>query len=418
MRIRTLFFIVAILFSTSLTASNASAAAITINSSGTSSYQVVGSGFSGVSALNVTIRYDQSVLDSPRIDPGNLSNGTLFVANPGLPGEIRIAFVHQSGVSGSGAIAEITFNRKGSSGGGITGITAQVLDPKGKTLPVTAALGNLSAGTDASSPGSPLTADLGGTKTTIPGTPSSGTGGTALGGTLTLPGEGAEGKEKQAAEPAEPVAPPPTTERASQEPAPEYTPPVKKEKRPIPGPPANVLELFRTYKGEPVLKSLKKLFVARGGEWILQTPPVAPADGKTLIALQLATDIFNEKAPNFSLKGLEMKGVKAADSGWVLEVIPVKDSLDSSISIAFDDSVVEVQVVTVPALPQSWDKVKLTEAEVNRFLAEQKSAKGDLNGDSRHDYKDDYIMVGNFLLHESSVESKTTESVKEGGKTK
>ena len=411
MRISTLFFIFAI-FSTSLTASNASAAAITLNSSGGSSYQLVGSGLSNVAALNVSIRYDPSALESPRVTQGTLANGTLFVANPNLPGEIKIAFVHTSGVSGTGSIAEITFTQKGSSGGGITGITAQTLDHNGKALPVTAALGNISVSTTSGSSGSPQ-AGLGGSTTIIPGTQPTGTPGTPSIGTLTLPGEGGAGKEKQPAESAGNQVAPPTTvpaaESARLEPTPEYTPPAKKEKRPLPSPPANVLELFRTYKGEPVLKSMKKLFATRGGEWIVQNPPVAPADGKSPITLQLATDIFNEKAPNFSLKGVEMKGVVSADKGWAIEVIPVNNSLSSSISIAFDDGVVEVQIVTLPALPKSWDKVKLTEAEVNRFLADRtqgKSAKGDLNGDGLHDYKDDYILVGNYLLKESSAEPK------------
>jgi len=422
MRISTLFFIFA-LFSISLTASHASAAAITLNSSGGSSYQLVGSGFSGVAGLDVTIRYDSSALESPKVAQGTLSNGTMFVANTNLQGAVRIAFVSTSGVSGTGPIAEISFTQKGSSSGGITGITAQTLDHNGKALPVTAAVGNLSVASlpaDSSGSGAPLTAGLGGTTTTIPGT--AGTGGGASIGTLTLQGDVEAAREKQnkdsAGNPAAPQTTAPAAESAKLEPAPEYTQPAKKEKRPLPSPPANVLELFRTYKGEPVLKNLKKLFVTRGGEWIVQNPPVAPADGKTPITLQLATDVFNEKAPNFSLKGVEMKGVASADRGWAIEVIPAKDTLSSSIAIAFDDGVVEVQIVTLPPLPKSWDKVKLTEAEVNRFLADRtqgKSAKGDLNGDGIHDYKDDYILVGNYLLRESA-EPKKMEGVKEGGK--
>jgi hypothetical protein len=411
MRISTLFFIFAI-FSTSLTASNASAAAITLNSSGGSSYQLVGSGFSNVAGLDVTIRYDPSALESPKVSQGTLANGTMFVANPNTPGAVRIAFVSTSGVSGTGPIAEITFTQKGSSGGGITGITAQTLDHAGKALPVTAALGNISVASSNSASPSPQTTGLGGTTTTIPGSQPSGTGGTASVGTLTLQGDAEAAREKQnkesAGNPAAPTTTVPAAESARLEPAPESsTPAVKQEKLPVPNPPANVLELFRTYKGEPNLKSLKKLFVDRGGEWIVQVPMVAPADGNTMITLQLATDRFSERAPNFSLNGLEMKRVKASENGgWAIEVVPAKDTLSSSISIVFDGKVVDVQVISVPALPKSWDKVKLTEAEVNRFLADRtqgKSLKGDLNGDGIHDYKDDYILVGNYLLKESSA---------------
>jgi cohesin domain-containing protein len=416
MRISTLFFIVAI-FLTGLTASNASAAAITLNSSGASSYQLVGSGLSNLAALDVTIRYDASTLESPTVTSGTLTGGAVFVSNPNIPGEVRIAFIQQTGISGNGVLANIAFTLKGSSGGRINGISLnKALDPKSATLQIPTSLGNVAVASLPTEPGSGAPpAGQGGTTTIIPGTQPSGTGGIALGGTVTLPGEGSN-KEKQAGAPESQEAPPvtaPVAEIARQEPVPESTPPVKKEKQPIPSPPANVLELFRTYKGEPVLKEMKKLFAGRGGEWIVQNPPVAPADGNTLITLQLATDIFGEKAPNFSLKGVEMKGVVPTESGWAIQVVPSKDVLNSSISILFEGKVVEVQVVAVPPLPKAWDKVTLTETEANRYLSDRKSSKGDLNGDGNHDYKDDYILVGNYLLKETAAQPKKTVGSKE-----
>jgi hypothetical protein len=421
MRISTLFFIIALFF-TSLTASRASAASITINSSGDSSYQVVGNGLSGVAGLKVIIRYDQAILANPKVTQGPLASGAMLVANTNKPGEITIGLITTSTLSGNGSIAEIAFARRGDSGGGVTNITVeQAIDNNQKPLPISAGLGNISGSSGTGSSGSSPVAGLGGTSTTIPGTQSGATGTAAI-GTLSLQGDAEAAREKKTGEAAgtaaTPQATPPATEVARQEPAPEATPPAKKEKRPLPGPPANVLELFKTYKGEPALKSMKKLFLARGGEWFVQNPPVAPADGKSVITLLLSTDVFGEKAPNFSLKGVEMKGVKTVDNAWAIEVIPAKDSLNSSISIAFDEGVVEVQIVTMPALPQSLEKVKLTEAEVNRILADRtpgKTVKGDLNGDGVHDYKDDYILVGNYLLKESG-EPKKKESVKEGGK--
>jgi hypothetical protein len=424
------FLFIGLLFSTSLLASAASGASITLNSSGESSYQLIGNEFSNVAGLTVKITYDTSILESPRITPGALAKGTVFVANPdnNRTGEVTIALVSSPGVvSGSGSLAEITFTRKGSSGGGITGITApQVIDPNRKALPVSAGLGNLSGATTAfaNAPSSQST-ESGGTTTIIPGSQPSGTGTAAYPGAVTLAVNAEPTHEKQAKESSEtPVAPPtptPPTEIARQESVPEsITPAVKPEKRTLPAPPANVLELFRTYKGEPTLKSLKKLFVARGGEWIAQEPPVAPADGKTVITLQLATEIFTEKAPNFSLSGLEMKRVKPAENGWAIEVVPLKDSLKSSISIVVDGNVSEVQIIAVPALPKVWDKVKLSEAEVNRFLADKsvgKASRNDLNGDGKHDYKDDYIMVGNYLLHNPKAGLEKAEKPKEAGKS-
>ncbi len=415
MLIRTLFFIVAI-FLTGLTASNATAASITLASADGSVYQLVGNGFSKVSALNVTIKYDPSSLEAPKISQGPLANGTLFVANPYTPGEVKIAFVHASGVTGTGSIAEIVFTSKGSSGGGITGMTAQTLDPKGQILPVTAAVSNFSGSSMTAFPnaGSPQTSGAGGA-TTSPASGVTGTGGTAYLGAVTLPGEDSSGREKQVRESAEnPAVQPaatPALETVKQEPAPESTPPVQLVKRPTPIPPANTLERFKAYNEALTLEGLKQLFANRGGDWIAQIPPIAPADGKSLITLQLSTELFYEKAPNFSLRGVEMKRVTSSENGWAIEIIPAKDSMNSSISIVVDRSVVEVPLLTVPALPKSWDTVKLTRSEVNLFLADR-SVKRDLNGDGRHDYKDDYIMVGNYLLQENPAEGEKTGSVK------
>ena len=98
---------IVILCSINLLASAASGASITLNSSGASSYQLSGNGFSKVAALNVSVTYDPSALEAPRISQGPLANGTIFVANPNLPGEIKIAFIHQSGVSGTGGTLRV-----------------------------------------------------------------------------------------------------------------------------------------------------------------------------------------------------------------------------------------------------------------------------------------------------------------------
>ena len=55
--------------------------------------------------------------------------------------------------------------------------------------------------------------------------------------------------------------------------------------------------------------------------------------------------------------------------------------------------------------------------DVNRFLAErgtEKAPLGDLNNDGRRDYRDDYIMVGNYLL--ASFPATAKDKVKAGAK--
>jgi hypothetical protein len=74
-----------------------------------------------------------------------------------------------------------------------------------------------------------------------------------------------------------------------------------------------------------------------------------------------------------------------------------------------DDAATDIPLVVVPPLKGQWVGKKLTEAEVNRFLAERgtdKAPLGDLNNDGRRDYRDDYIMIGNYLLAASPTKGK------------
>jgi hypothetical protein len=84
--------------------------------------------------------------------------------------------------------------------------------------------------------------------------------------------------------------------------------------------------------------------------------------------------------------------------------------------LLLDDAAVELPVLVVPPLPKNWADKKLTEAEVNKFLVERGTAKapaGDLNNDGLRDYRDDYIMIGNYLLATAPVKEKEKVTEKE-----
>ena len=63
---------------------------------------------------------------------------------------------------------------------------------------------------------------------------------------------------------------------------------------------------------------------------------------------------------------------------------------------------VAVLVTVLPKVNVDMDKSgKLTEADFMLFLKERgdvKNPKGDLNGDGKRDYQDDYIFAGNYIL--------------------
>jgi hypothetical protein len=169
----------------------------------------------------------------------------------------------------------------------------------------------------------------------------------------------------------------------------------------LPVPPANVLERFRTYTGERTVAALKPLFTQRGGAWIAQEPAIARADGKTPLTVLIMLERVGLEAPNFALRSLELKALKTVgEAGWSVEGVPVAGAVQASIAMLLDDAATDIPLVVIPPLPAAWAAKKLAEADVNRFLVERGTEKmpvGDLNNDGRRDYRDDYIMVGNYL---------------------
>ncbi len=401
------------------------AATINIVAVGGGKYQVVGSGFSGAAALDLWVKYDPASLSAPLVTQGVLANGTLFAANPNRgPGVIQLAFVHASGVSGSGPVAEISFTLKGGSGAPPSISSASLYDTNGKAISLT------SGGSVSDSPASGIVVQpvskeplwTGGTGTIEQAgnkgtTTTTATGGAVGGGTITLPGDPFggvtsakdPGRSPVSDQPPPPMPPPSELESRSTQAA-ATTPPPVKERRKLPASPASVLERFRTYKGETTVAAMKPLFTLPGGGWVVQEPAIALADGKATLTVQITLDQVGLDAPNFALRGLEMTALKTVgESGWLIEAIPAAGAFKGSISLLLDDAAAELPVLVVPPLPKSWADKKLTEAEVNKFLAERGTAKGpagDLNNDGLRDYRDDYIMIGNYLLATVPVKEK------------
>ena len=406
------------------------AATISVVPSGSGKYLVQGGNFSGVAALDVTVKYDAATLSAPQVSQKELASGTLFVANPNLAGQVRLAFVHSSGVSGSGTIAEITFTARGSSAAQPSISAASLYDANGTTIPVT-----VGGSTVQESSGGPLVQPVSpeplwtggrgdsGTKTVSDkGTPA--TTGTQLWlGTVTMPGDTTQSKEpgKPVVTDTPPPSPPPTTAGSDLEgksAPPATTPAPARERFTLPAPPASVLERFRTYNGERTVAALKPLFSQRGGAWVTQEPAIALSDGETRLTVQITLDRVGLEAPNFALRGLEMSSLQpVGETGWRIEALPVKGSLQATVSLLVEEAAAELPVTVIPPLPKSWAGKKLTDAEVNRFLAERGTEKvplGDLNSDGRRDYRDDYIMIGNYLLASSPAKAK--DKVKAGAK--
>lgn len=103
-------------------------------------WHVEGSGLKGVAGMTIDLTYDVAGLADPLVQPGEATVMAVMVPNTQKPGKVRIALVSSKPLEESGTVAILRFKGKGQ-GAGITSVTAEMIDAKGKPLKQTARLG-------------------------------------------------------------------------------------------------------------------------------------------------------------------------------------------------------------------------------------------------------------------------------------
>lgn len=391
---------------------------LTLSPAGGNIFQIVASGLQQVGGVDVTITYDPNAYGSPQVTQAPLASGSFFAANTNIPGQIRIALVHASGINGSGPLVSIAFGTVRSSSTPPVLRVNSMIDTRAQTL--------IAGGAP---PSTPPTEGGGGTFTSLPGKPFSvspepteslPSGGGAVTpprqspiatfpGTITLPGSGSTEPPRNDTPPSPPpVMEPPEPPTAPSSPSRPETQAPPAERRPLPSPPESVLERMAAWKGERSVATLAPLFDRSGGSWVTQTPPIALADGKTPFRVFIDPGWKTENPPSFALKGVTMKSLGTrGHSGWELELVPAAGVTVATLTLDLDDQSAAIPLVVVPPLPREWGEKPLTDEVVNRFLTNRdgKGGTGDLNGDGKRDYLDDYIMVGHLLRSRPAPET-------------
>ncbi len=69
-----------------------------------------------VGSVDITLKYDQSVLKAISVETADLSKNAIMESNIEDPGQINIALVDASGINGDGEIATISFSVLGGTG--------------------------------------------------------------------------------------------------------------------------------------------------------------------------------------------------------------------------------------------------------------------------------------------------------------
>lgn len=392
------------------------AGSISIAPAGNATFNVVASGIPAPHAFHVIVGYDSSLLTVQKVTQGGMASGSFFAYNANVPGSIQIAALSQTGMSGSGVLATITFTQIGSTPGRLSvgpGTTNPVLDgtvPTAKNIPVS--FGSW-APSDLQDNSSTLTASGSGSNDANKSGDTGNKGGTSgtysVGGTLSMPTDesGAPRKEttsQQAPQEGHETAlptPAPSSEPAA---APEAPVAGKKAERYQAHAVTSVLEKFRLFSGEKTPQKLTALFAPDAS--FLQTPAIGISDGKSTVTVRIS-HLPGERAPNFAFSHARYVSLQQTSEGeWRLELRPDKNTIRAGIIMTVDGVEQEIPLTVLPRVNVDLDKSgSVNEADFQQYLKErgtEKAPRYDLNGDGRRDYQDDYIFTGNYLLQKDA----------------
>lgn len=403
-----------------LSVSTAMAASLSIVAAGNGVYNIQGTSMDGVAGIQFDIIYEQ--MTQPTVASGTLVGGAMLAANTSKSGNIKAAIISTTPFSGSGTVATITFASH-SNTAPLPTLSYTMIDSKGGTIIPN--VGSIDSGSSLSttvttpfidSKPAPSTAQstvsTNSSSTTQPSTlTTSSTSTPVVLGSVTMPAT--ESKEnthvKQPKYEPEVLMQPSETEPII---VPSKTPEAVTEKKAEPEKTvepkqttySSVLDRFRNYRGELSPLILTALFSKPVAENVVQEPAIVVTNGtdKAVVTFMLSDE---KSAPNFALtesKMISLSSKRDEVSKWILEALPQKNTLKTTITMISGNEIVEYPLVVVPSANGITDK----ETDFALFLKDTgaKTPRRDLNGDGIHDFQDNYIYTAHYLILQKSNE--------------
>jgi hypothetical protein len=395
---------------------------LTISSTGDGVFLLQGIGIEDAAALEIIVSYDTATLANPRVVEGPLITGAMTAINPNVPGMVRLVIIRLTPVKGSGVIATLTFDRKGSSPGKVLSLSARLANINGAPFPALVQVNNPpDASVMASNPTQGSETQIG---TTTSGQTGAGTTGTQV---ITAPTIIIAG-------------PPTRTEEGKA--APDIPGTREKEAQPVPSEPGreplkestivarktsdasfagttparkifaqkSILERFQEYMGERTAESFISLFEQESFIGFRQDPPIAISDGKSSVKVTFISTPGNKTSSDVAVMGarfISMKKDPDNTNTWIVELLPEKGAYQASLMISQGEIVMVYPLAIAPKIALMKPGT-MTKEDFNRYLKERGTAKSpqfDLNIDGKRDYVDDYIFTANYLEDIKKVQS-------------
>jgi hypothetical protein len=381
-----------------------------------------GVGVEDAAALEITVQYDTATLANPRVVEGPFITGSMTAINPNIPGAVRIVAIRLTPIRGSGLIATMTFDLRGSSPGKIISLTAKLANLQGTNLPV---LAQISAPVDTpkKDPVLPQSQESTPAVTTVSSQPIA----PPTAPTIIIAGPSEKLVEAKGA----PDIPPSVaaddrsvTKEPVREPREEPTLMARKTENAAGDAAArakiatreiylqkSVLDRFREYKGERTADAFVSLFNEENVIGFRQDPPVALSDGKTAVVVTFISPPGNLTSSEVAVMGAQLLSLSRDPDNtntWNATLLPKKGEYQASIAVLQGQLRLVHPLTIAPKINVQFSQTgQTTTSDLNRYLAEKKIQKpsgSDLNHDGKWDYLDDYILTANYLFTSKKTE--------------
>lgn len=394
---------------------------VSLSAAGEGKFLIEGAGVEQAAALQIDLYYDAAALTDPQVTAGSLISGAMMEVNASSPGALRMVIVRLTPVSGSGLIATVAFQQKGS-GGSVQSLSAKLLDMNGVPLQVQAQISSSAAVSYQPDAGTSV---------------ASGSGGLPSGAGVQTANSGPEASETTSSGsltaimvgPAGGAGAPPATAKQSVAGEEQKTGPsdpealdASKEDREGKGQPTDgaqdnfheagaktregspiyaqksVLDRFREYKGPRTAAALLSIFGYENMTGCRQEPPVAISDGLSVVKMLFVSTPGARTASDLAVMGARLISLKRSPdytNAWIAELIPERGTYQASIALSQGKLRMIYPLVVSPRISVSPGRSGVSvDVYVDYYRRDRRM---DLNNDGKMDYLDDYVFAANYL---------------------